>query len=62
MLLPKRTLVRNFLSMVLAATERDQGEKLVMVSGSGPELPAELDVRTPYFMAWKAPMAMGSSK
>ena len=62
MLFPKCNAVRNFLSMTLAATERDQGEKFVIEAGSGPELPAELDVSIPFFMEWKAPIAIGSSK
>jgi hypothetical protein len=52
----------HFLSIVLAATERNQGETLVMVAGSGPELPAEIDASTPFFIAWKSPIAIESLK
>ena len=40
----------------------DQGETLMTDAGEGPELPAELDVSIPFFIAWKAPIAMESSK
>jgi hypothetical protein len=36
--------VVNFRSMVLAATERDHGEKFLMVARPGPSLPAAIDV------------------
>lgn len=48
--------------MVLAATERDQGEKFLNASGSGPSLPEEFDVNIPLFIAWKVPIAIASSK
>jgi hypothetical protein len=48
--------------MVLAATDRDQGEQFEIDSGSGPELPAEFDVSIPFFIEWKAPIAIESSK
>ena len=43
--------MENFRSIVLAATERDHGEKFKMVAGLGPELPAEADVNIPFLMA-----------
>ena len=43
--------MENFRSMVLAATERDHGEKFEMVAGPGPELPAEVDVNIPFLIA-----------
>ena len=60
--LPNITEVTNFRSMVLAATDRDQGEQFEIVSGRGPELPAEFDVSIPFFIEWKAPIAIESSK
>jgi len=33
-----------------------------MVDGRGPEFPAEHEVKMPFLMAWKDPMAIGSSK
>ena len=48
--------------MVLAATDNDQGETLEIVAGVGPKLPAELDVRIPFFIAWNAPIAIESLK
>jgi hypothetical protein len=46
------TLVKDFLSIVLAATGRNQGETLLTFAGSGSELPAEMDASTPFFIAW----------
>ena len=43
--------MENFRSMVLAATERDHGEKFVMVARLGPKLPAEADVNIPFLIA-----------
>lgn len=59
---PSTTLATNFLSIVLAATETVHGAMLETVRGVGPELPAELTVRTPFFIAWKDPMAIGFLK
>ncbi|KAK2968590.1 hypothetical protein RJ640_009418 [Escallonia rubra] len=44
------------------ATVRDHGEKFATDPEPGPELPAEFDVRIPFFIEWKAPMAIESSK
>lgn len=48
--------------MVLAATVSVQGAKLETLTGSGPEFPAEFEVKIPFFIAWKDPIAIGSSK
>lgn len=60
--LPNFTLVTNFLSMVLAATDNDHGETFVILPRLGPELPPEFEVRIPFFIAWKAPIAIESLK
>ena len=54
--------MKNFRSIVLAATERDHGAKFVTVARPGPSLPAAIDVNIPFRIAWKAPMAFTSSK
>ena len=51
LLLPNWTSVKNFRSVVLAATERDHGAKLERVARSGPRLPAEVDVNIPFLIA-----------
>jgi len=38
--LPSWSLVKNFLSIVVAATEMNQGARCGIVLGPGPELPA----------------------
>jgi hypothetical protein len=43
--------MKKFLSIVLAAIERDQGESFVMVARSGPLLPADFDVNIPFLVA-----------
>ena len=48
--------------MVLAATVNIQGAWLATDNGKGPEFPAEAEVKMPFFMAWKDPIANGSSK
>ena len=60
--LPSLRSVKNFLSVVVAATEMYQGATSAIVEGFGPELPADLEVNMPLLIAWKAPIACTSSK
>ena len=60
--LPSLRLVKNFLSIVAAATEMSQGARFGIVARPGPELPADLEVNMPLLIAWKAPIAYMSSK
>lgn len=46
--------------MVLAATVRAQGAKFDTCLLNGPLFPAEQEVKIPFFMAWKDPMAITS--
>ncbi|KAG2680961.1 hypothetical protein I3760_11G123000 [Carya illinoinensis] len=60
--LPSATWATNFRSIVLAATVCIQGAKLLTVDGKGPEFPAEAEVKMPFLITWKDPIAIGSSK
>lgn len=51
LLFPNWTLVENFRSIVLAATEINQGATFVIVEREGPSLPAEAEVNIPFLIA-----------
>jgi hypothetical protein len=48
--------------MVLAPTVSNHGEEFSTDARSGPKFPAEAEVNIPRFIAWKDPIANGSSQ
>ena len=58
---PRTTLLMIFRSVVLAATLTIHGATLDTEYVFGPLFPAEFKVKIPLAMAWKEPIAIGSS-